>query len=129
MFATILQNSFLSWPSFGQRLLYLTGKNWHYDLNEDSHVYFWVDGGVLIYFFLSSQMTLTFQGHKFLKSHFWPYVDRLLLEQLSLNFNIGWHGSRPLSKLKYILNCLYVRLVRMRYFGNYFATIVLDHNF
>ena len=52
----------------------LTEKNWQYDLKETSHVYSWVECGLLCKILLTSRMNLTFQGHDPVKSHFGPYL-------------------------------------------------------
>ena len=47
-------------------------------------------------FILPSRMTLTFQGHNFVKSHFLA-ISWLLLGQLLLNFNRGSMSQGPLG--------------------------------
>ena len=48
--------------------------SWPQDFSETSHVYSWVVCALQCKILLTSCLTLTFQGHKCVKSHFGPYL-------------------------------------------------------
>ena len=63
--------SFFSWPLFG---LFTVSKQLAVRFNKTSHVYSWVVCIFQCKMLLTSWLTLTFQGHNYIKSHFGPYL-------------------------------------------------------
>ena len=99
---TVLLSSFFLLATFGQNCVQVFQRNCQWDLNETTHRYSWVVCGLQCKILLTSRMTLIFQSHNYIKSHFGPYLGSCwtnchqiltpgsLCPGLSTNQKISW---------------------------------------
>ena len=90
-------------------------RNCRWDLYETSHVCSWVVCGLQCKILLTSQMTLTFQGHNYVKSYFGPYLGSCWTNRhkiLTLG-SLGWGLSINKKYLKRFERVTYANVLRL----------------